>query len=461
MNALITASCAANCGLYKDDTGKAFPAAALETAALPQWQIILIMVLSMLVLFMPEKGTAKDRRDTPLTSVSVDWNGWFESCNRQPLRHTLPQTLRQRLWAEATVKGLGPLRAFVSGYLEGDFATLNRDIDEDLITMEAHEAYLSLALPRINVIAGLQQIRWGDADSMSVVDVINPVDYRNPVATGRSTKRLSVPAVDVKVDLDFGMLDLVAVPVPWVSRMAKHGSPWEPKDLKILRKAEKAGLVELRDGDTPASPEFGGRLKFYRQGFDLAFIYYHGYEHTPLYSSGFSRESCKPVYYEEYKAYDTIGFSTAVSLEKSTLRSEFAFKYDYPFQGRDISIYRRNDFQFLLGWDRTFLTNLFVNVQGFYFNYDGAREVPGIDRQRYGVTFNIEDKFFDEALRSGIRGMYYMNNQDLCVEWFNEYDYDDHWKINFGIMTLWGDKKESIGQYKDNDYVYAGFKYLF
>ncbi|MDR2442620.1 MAG: hypothetical protein LBE31_03765, partial [Deltaproteobacteria bacterium] len=185
------------------------------------------------------------------------------------------------------------------------------------------------------------------------------------------------------------------------------------------------------------------------------------YEHTPIYNLSIDPRSFRPLVTASYDSFETYAISTAISFDSSTLRAEAAFKSDYPFQSSDITLVKRNDYQGILGWDRTFFTNLVLNVQGFFFRYDGGQDITGIDRSRYGFSMSLEDKFFYEALISSLRGVYYMNNQESSVEWFNEYDVNDHLKINFGYILLTGKPTGSIGQFDKNDHAYLGFKYFF
>ena len=117
-------------------------------------------------------------------------------------------------------------------------------------------------------------------------------------------------------------------------------------------------------------------------------------------------------------------------------------------------------YQAIVGWDRNFLTNLNINVQVFFFVYDGDA-VPGKDRERYGYSWSVSDKFMDDALTAGIRGEVFANNQDYAIEFFSEYEYDDHLRFSLGMMLLGGKAENDLGQFDANDHVYVGIKYSF
>ncbi|WP_418473458.1 hypothetical protein, partial [Desulfovibrio sp.] len=114
----------------------------------------------------------------------------------------------------------------------------------------------------------------------------------------------------------------------------------------------------------------------------------------------------------------------------------------------------------ILGWDRNFLTNLNVNLQAFFFSHDGDA-VPGKDRDRYGISWSVSDKFLDESLTAGIRGELFASNGDYCVEIFSEYEYSDDLHFLAGYMLFGGDRRNDLGQYDRNDHLYLGVRYSF
>ncbi len=403
----------------------------------------------------------------------LDVSGYFESVYRQSLHRASPLAAISRLFLETNVNRGGMLRAYASAFLEADFSVWGRrNSKEDVLNFREHEAYLTLDTRHLDVIAGLQHIRWGEADSMSTFDVFNPIDYRNPISTARSSARLSTGAINLKASLsEFGMLDVIAVPVPRFSLMPKSGSPWEEKSLQTMRSYKRAGMITLHEEDRHDSPEFGARFKLYRSGYDLAFLFFRGYEHTPRYSTGMDVVHMRPLVIYGYRLYTALGISMALSAWDSTFRWELTAKRGYPFQGsrpmswmgmtlNAPSIERRNEYQTIVGWDKTFFSTLNVNLQAFGFVHDGER-INGKDRTRYGVTWSVSDKYFNEELQIGTRGEYFLNNDDGCIEIFSEYIYDDNLKFNVGFMFFTGKNENDLGQFKKNKHFYVGARYSF
>ncbi len=411
----------------------------------------------------PETETAQSRDKAPLFDIPWSINGCLQSRIRQPVENPDPISLRQRLRLEGKA-GEGSVRVFASGWLEAELAALTRDTEEKTFLADFHEAHLTLDTRRLDIVVGMQQIRWGSADALGTMDIINPVDYRDPFVTARSTQRLPVGALMAKADLDFAYLDAFIVPWARFSPLAAHGSPWETNFLRTVRDLEDQGYAVVRNVGDTSLPEWGMRLTSFQHMFDLSFMYYNGYVHSPFYTwPASSNIFCVRSSYERFQAF---GLSADMTIEDSAFRAELTYKKDYPFQTDEIQITRRDYYQFMLGWDRTFFTNLQVNLQGLYYYYTGD-EVSSVNKKHtYGMTMGVEDKFWDDALRCGARGLWFASSNEATLELFSEYSYGDNWKFTVGYMAIAGPEigapsQGNIGQFSKNDFVYADIKYYF
>ena len=63
------------------------------------------------------------------------------------------------------------------------------------------------------------------------------------------------------------------------------------------------------------------------------------------------------------------------------------------------------------------------------------------------VTVSINDKFLDDDLTAGFRGMYFTSNEGSACEIFAEYKIGDNWQIAPGYMFFNGPKDSRLGQY--------------
>ena len=77
------------------------------------------------------------------------------------------------------------------------------------------------------------------------------------------------------------------------------------------------------------------------------------------------------------------------------------------------------------------------------------------------LTFEISDKFLDDDLTAGFRGMYFTSNDGSASEIFAEYKFGDNWQFVPGYMFFNGPKDSRLGQYGENDMIYIRLRYSF
>jgi len=145
--------------------------------------------------------------------ATLELHGYLESRNQYGFNESEFLSARQRLWLEAD-GGYGhrekpgddaPLRLFVSGALDFDpaAASLSDDHSNTRVTLE--EAYLTIDRVGFDVVIGRKLHRIGTGDGVNPMDLINPLDYRDPVASGRADSREPVPLVMATVEFSGGV----------------------------------------------------------------------------------------------------------------------------------------------------------------------------------------------------------------------------------------------------------------
>ncbi len=204
-------------------------------------------------------------------------------------------------------------------------------------------------------------------------------------------------------------------------------------------------------------------------GFDLALLYYNGYTDDPAYHRDYLTDG-RIRFTPRYHRYQAYGFNFAKGFERVTIRGEVAVKPgllfsidpDDPSYEKDSDgLVARDLYQGVIGIDRTFFTNLYVNLQFFVDIIDNGREAIALKQKTHGITFEISDKFLDDDLTAGFRGMCYTNHEGSACEIFAEYKIGDNWQLAPGCMFFNGPKDSRLGQFNDNDMIYLRLKYSF
>ena len=103
----------------------------------------------------------------------------------------------------------------------------------------------------------------------------------------------------------------------------------------------------------------------------------------------------------------------------------------------------------------------FSNSHFFADIIESGKSLLSYKRKTHGITFEISDKFLDDDLTAGFRGMYFTSNEGSAAEIFAEYKIGDNWQIAPGFMLFNGPKDSRLGQFSHNDMIYLRLRYSF
>ena len=447
-----------------------------------RWGVILFFFFFQDVSFAVKEDPLKDMDLTFTLGEDLNepepefifFGGYVESRNQIRTKDVgNPVSLRQRLWLDCYL-GQGWIRGFASGSFDYDPAVQDwTDDTSEIYYVDLNEAYLTIDSERLDLILGKKMMRWGTGDGVNPMDLINPRDYRNPISTARADARLPIVLADAILLLGPVIMEGVLIPKPEVNKFSLPNSPWESRELKKLRKMAESGEIVLSPKEDPDKwfkyPEFAFRISTVWKGFDLALLYYDGYTDDPVYYRDYLSDGRMRVTpcYQRYRAY---GFNVAKGFERVTIRGELSVKpgllysidqADPSYRKDSDGLISRNLYQGVIGIDRTFFTNFYVNFQFFMDLIEDGKEALSSKLKTHGITFEVSDKYFDDDLNMGIRGKLYTSSDGGTVEIFAEYKIGDNWEIAPGYMTFIGSNESRLGQYHQNDMVYLKLRYSF
>jgi hypothetical protein len=401
-------------------------------------------------------------------------SGYLESRDQVRIKEMdEPISLRQRLWLDCYLSQ-DWIRGFANAYFDYDPAVRDWTDDKDeLYYLELNEAYLTIDTERMDFIFGKKMMRWGTGDGINPMDLINPRDYRDPIASARADARLPILLANGIFLLGPVTIEGVLIPKPEVNKFSLPNSPWEPEGLRELRKIAESGEIVLASKKEPdtwfKNAEFASRVSAVWKGFDLALLYYNGYTDDPAYYRDYLADG-RMRFTPRYQHYQAYGFNFAKGFDRATVRGELAVKPgllfsidpDDPSYEKDSDgLVTRDLYQGVIGIDRTFFTNLYVNLQFFADIIEDGQKALAARRKTHGITFEISDKFLDDDLNAGFRGMYFTSNEGSACEIFAEYKIGDNWQIAPGYMFFNGPRDSRLGQFDDNDMVYLRLRYSF
>lgn len=387
------------------------------------------------------------------TPNSLVLGGFVESRNQLALHHfNRPVSLRQKLQVEALWRR-DALSLF--GNFEGSYEGAAQSWQGEHAQSQAgpRELYLTWDTDAVDVFLGRKIHRWGTGDGINPMDLINPLDTKDPMATGRADNRVPVCLLDATFSWGKHSLEGVVLPRAGVNALPRYGNPWEPLALHTLRSQSLFDGSEEPD-EWLRDMEFGSRFSSHLAGWDLALMAFRGFVDNPMFVSGTSNMARRA----EYPSFSAFGLSFAKGFGGQTVRGEAACKPRFPLQ-EPTGFDRADLWQTVLGWDYDLDSKYYLNFQVFGDYQEGGRSSG--DQTWHGAAYEISGKWLRDALKTGVRGKWYTSGDGALTELFLEYEVDDHWKAASGFMFWTGKKNSLMGQYRENDLFSIIFRYSF
>ncbi len=323
-------------------------------------------------------------------------------------------------------------RSFVAGRVQYDGPTRSYSTP---LRSELVEAYITHAGQDRDITLGKQRVAWGTADGVSTIDRVNAIDLRDPVGNARTASRRPSWLVKWRQKVGAGDLEAVWLPRGRDRKLPEFGSPWEPSSLHTLRAGAKSNgtVLDIRDFHRP---EGGLRYTVYGRGVDWGVALFEGYTDAPVILA--ATPDGLRLSPEKIRTWNV---NTAFAYAGSTFRAEIAYTPQLTTAGT-----RSKLVQAVVGWDRTFFANLYINVQLF------ADRFTSIDRTDQGITFAVTNKTLNDSVTYGTRGQVTSGAQS-AVEVFADYNVNDAWLLSLRTLKFSGRSGTALDDFDNNDLV--------
>ena len=349
---------------------------------------------------------------------------------------------------------------------------------EDLI----NEAYFTLYYDRFDLSAGYMKQVWGTTDSIHVVDVLNPIDYRRFILPDYLERNIAEKMIkaDIYVGQN-GSLELAYVPFFHTDEYATTGR-WKPQRLDTLSEALWPGvsyedtvmnnLSEELEETELGEGQYGVRYSGSAGGFDFGATYYYGYDRTPVVNN-----KTGELYFNRHHLF---GVEGATVVSGFNLRAEAGYFLTEDFEGDD-PLLRNNRIEYIAGFDRSIpLSNLKLQLQhvGSYIINSSEIEEPVSptnpdpdpmdneydedgDYTSNTVTARLSDDYANDSIRVEIRGSYNIEKEDYMITPELELVLRDDATVTVSAPVFEGDENGQFGQYSNNDLLKIDFSYKF
>lgn len=358
------------------------------------------------------------------------------------------------------------------------------------------ECYLDVLTERLDLRLGKQQVVWGTADGVRILDLVNPLDYREWTLKDYIDSRIPLWMVNVEGKLLMnGQLQLLLIPDWQANYYPPAGAPFTLRTVKLGAEAAQKVTTQTID-EKPAhnlkNTKVGLRWRNIIEGhaFEYTLNYLHTYNFA---SSAYTDIQFRPLTVfvtRRAEQIEILGgtFSKTITegillpgLAKGwTLRGEFAYIHGDAFNyGTDRNIAGTVDidqYNYVLGFDKNFWSNWLFSFQFIQmwakpvekppsFNKDkftllnGATRGP-LDKLETILTLQIATDFLHERLKPQVL-IIYGDDNDWRISPKVSYEISDQWLVATGLHFFEGREAHLNGQFDKNDEFFFELKYSF
>jgi hypothetical protein len=391
------------------------------------------------------------------------------------------------------------LSFFISARARYDFFTGGSTHYDHRIELD--EAYFDISFNAFDLRVGNQIITWGKTDMVNPTDNINALDITRFITGEVDERKLPTFAVTFDYYAKNTIFELVWVPFFQEHRYQLEGTDWaffragvfgeygggmfpwadifDDSSLSIINAVSSDVTSPITPANSPENSQGGIRISSKYRGWDFSLSYLNVFEKYPTlrisedlrnaietdtvqaYIEGLALDELSGLFSSRYHRYHMVGFDFATTWEKYGMRGEMAVFFDRYTYTDELEAIKRPFIQYVIGVDRTFGDNFYVNlqfIQKIIFNYD--HEIIE-DEIQNSFTLYTYDKFFNEKLIPEVRLYYNINDGDFFLTPKITYKYTDTLEFALGVNILEGDPYTIFGYYTDNDQVFFEVKYYF
>lgn len=309
---------------------------------------------------------------------------------------------------------------------------------------------------------GKQQVVWGQADGIKVLDVVNPQSFREFILDDFDNSRIPLWMANLTHPVgESATLQLLWIPDTTYHELPDLGSPFAFRTPRLVPPLPISVVGSTSKPDDPLNDsDFGMSLSGFARGWDFSVNYLYRYLDTPVLPVSLRPDGLFEVG-PEYRRSHLLGgtFSTAVG--SMTLRGEVAWSSDtYQPLGefRASAVAESAELSSVLGLDWSPSVNTLVSAQFFNSTLFDHDEAMARDADEQLVTLLFQQDLANAAWRFRAIGLHSLNDGDSLLQFKLRYWLSSRLELWIGADFFSGDRLGLFGQYDDEDRLLFGFE---
>ncbi len=333
----------------------------------------------------------------------------------------------------------------------------------DRLEAELREFYFDIKIKKTFLTIGKQQIVWGKADGLRIMDLVNPFNFREFLLDEFEDSR--IPLWSLKADIPIKGISAQFV---WIPDQSYNDLP-DPAGTYAFGQAFE-GISNIRQKPLHKPDRFiqdsdvGLRLSTFFKGWDLTLNYLYFYDDfsvnfqsTPLIDN-VPILTISPRYLRNH----LLGATFSNAFGSFTLRGEAGYQFDKYVATNDTThphgVMESGQLMAVSGLDYSGITNTTLSAQLFVDWITNDTSILGRDHFETNVSLLFSRNFINETLDIDLIGIRNINRGEGFVQGKVNYLLKSNLSIWLGGEIIYGDRDTFIGQFKGQDRIYLGME---
>ena len=379
-------------------------------------------------------------------------------------------------WSEDTrITGIARLYAEGFDHLEpgrpsqAEVASNSRRVQlGDRTDIELREFYLRTVLWGAHLTLGKQQVVWGKADGLKLLDVVNPQNFREFILDNFDDSRIPLWTFNAEVPVGGNTLQFLWIPDRSYHLLPQADATFAFTSPLMVPKAPPGVAVNLRPLERPKNivtdSDIGMRFSSFWHGWDLTVNYLYHYADFPVFfqsvflAPGGAVVTVNPRYARNH----LLGGSFSNAFGNLTVRGEAIYNTDrfvLTTNRRDgDGVIKSGEVAYVLGLDWGGIQDSLVSFQ--LFQSWLLKSANGMVRDTLDTTttFLLRRHFLNETLETEVLWLHNVNQGDGLIRPKISYEVRDNMKIWSGFDLFYGDRNGLFGQFDQNDRLVIGME---
>ncbi|MBN7797467.1 AMIN domain-containing protein [Parahaliea mediterranea] len=336
---------------------------------------------------------------------------------------------------------------------------------------DLREFYLDTRLGNTYLRLGKQQVVWGQADGIKVLDVVNPQSFREYILDDFDDSRIPLWMANLEIPLgDAAGLQLLWIPDTTYHEFAEPGTPFELSSPLLVPVAPPGLRLRFDEPDIPgrlfADSDAGLRLRGHLGGWDLGLHYLYSYGDFPVLFQSLARDEAGiyGLVEAEYRRNHLAGVTASNVFGPVALRTELAWNSDTWVVGNNLAeggVTDSREFSGVVGLDWQWRSDRQLSAQWFHRRLSDHRDSMYRRPSEDFLSLLWLENFANNSWEWRALGLYSVDDEDAMLQLRLRYWWRSDLEVWVGADWFDGEPRGLFGQFDRRDRLVLGLRWGF